>query len=476
MVRGTVDSKASPSADTITNLYLLRFYIHLAGTSGVTSSYFRKLAKKQGMATDIKCPGCGKVFPMEQAVSEEYKRDLRAQMMAYKTQKDKEVQTQKDELANKETELQKRLEKQQAEFDQKLTEEKIKLQQLVEANLRKRIGADFENKLRMLEENNQEQETKLKLARQKELEFLQRESLLKNKEEELELSLQRKLQEERSKMADEIRKIEEQKVAVKEETYQFRMRELEKQLNDQKLLAEEMRRKAEQGSMQLQGETQELLLEEILREHFPFDSIVEVGKGVEGADCMQIVRNAVGHECGKIIFESKRAKSWNNVWVDKLKNDMRNKQADLAILVTQSFPKGMNCFGERDGVWICSFKEVTGLTAALRNAIIRIDDSRKLEENKGEKMQMLYNYLTGLEFRQHIEAIVEGFMSMKLSISRERIQMERLWKEREKQLEKVLLNTSGMYGSIKGIAGASVNTIPLLEGSTDDLNEDDMAH
>jgi hypothetical protein len=156
---------------------------------------------------------------------------------------------------------------------------------------------------------------------------------------------------------------------------------------------------------------------------------------------------------------------------------MRNKQADLAILVTQSFPKGMSCFGERDGVWICSFKEVTGLTAALRNAIIRIDDSRKLEENKGEKMQMLYNYLTGLEFRQHIEAIVEGFMSMKLSISRERIQMEKLWKEREKQLEKVLLNTSGMYGSIKGIAGASVNTIPLLEGTPEEeINEDDMAH
>jgi hypothetical protein len=414
---------------------------------------------------------------MEQAVSEDYKRELRQQMISYKQEKDKEVLKQKEELANKETELQQRLEKQKADFDQKLTEEKIKLQQMVEVNLRKRIGADFENKLRMLEENNQEQEAKLKLARQKELEFIQRENILKNREEELELSVQRKIQEERSRLSDEIRKIEEQRTATKEEAYQFRMRELEKQLDDQKKLAEEMRRKAEQGSMQLQGETQELLLEEILRDHFPYDSIVEVGKGVEGADCMQIVRNVVGHECGKIIFESKRAKSWNNVWVDKLKNDMRNKQADLAILVTQSFPKGMSCFGERDGVWICSFKEVTGLTAALRNAIIRIDDSRKLEENKGEKMQMLYNYLTGLEFRQHIEAIVEGFLSMKLSISRERIQMEKLWKEREKQLEKVLLNTSGMYGSIKGIAGASVNTIPLLEGShEEEVSEDDMAH
>jgi hypothetical protein len=434
--------------------------------------------QKNSMATDIKCPSCGHLFPMEAAVSEEYKRDLRQQMLSYKKQKDYEIQKQKEELFNKENELQQLVENQKVEFNKRLALEKTKMQEAIEETLRKSIQADFETKLRVMEENNHDKEEKLRIARRKELEFLKREKELLDKEAEIELAIQRTLQEERGKLTEEIRKIEVQKIAGKEEAYQFRMRELEKQLDDQKKLAEEMRRKAEQGSMQLQGETQELLLEEILREHFPFDSIVEVGKGVEGADCLQIVRNHVGQECGKIIFESKRAKSWNNVWVDKLKNDMRNKQADLAVLVTQSFPKNMNCFGERDGVWICSFKEVTGLTAALRNAIIRIDDSRKSEENKGEKMQMLYNYLTGLEFRQHIEAIVEGFLSMKQSISRERIQMEKLWKEREKQLDKVLLNTSGMYGSIKGIAGASVNTIPLLEGTpdADEINEDDMAH
>lgn len=426
------------------------------------------------MATDIKCPSCGKVFPMEEAVAEDYKRDLREQMMSYKREKDKELQKRKEELVNRETEWQQKLGKQQAEFEQKLTEEKIKLQQLVEVNLRKRIGADFENKLRMLEENNQEQEAKLRLARQKELEFLQRENLLKNKEEELELSVQRKLQEERVRMSEEIRKIEEQKVAGKETEYLLRMKELESQLETQKRLAAEMTRKAEQGSMQLQGESQELLLEQILQENFPFDLIQEVGKGVEGADCVQIIRNASGNECGKIIFESKRAKSWNNVWVEKLKRDMRSKQADLAILVTQAFPKGMNCFGERDGVWICSFLEVLSLTAALRSAILRIAETRKLEENKGEKMQMLYNYLTGLEFRQHIEAIVEGFLAMRQSITKERIHMEKIWKEREKQLDSVLLNTSGMYGSIKGIAGSSISNIPLLE--TNDIGEDDMAH
>jgi len=426
------------------------------------------------MATDIKCPSCGNVFDVEEVIANDLEEKLKKE---YSTKLEQSLNTlgeERKKFQHDQIIFEEKKKKENELFQQKIAQEKQKMEIELQHQLTRSISSDFENKLKLLEQNNQDKDEKLKLARQKELEFLQRESQLKNKEAELELSVQRKLQEERGKLTEDIRKIEEQKVAAKEEASQFRMREMEKQLDDQKKLVEEMRRKAEQGSMQLQGETQELLLEEILREHFPFDSIVEVGKGVEGADCMQVVRNAVGSECGKIIFESKRAKSWNNVWVDKLKTDMRNKQADLAILVTQSFPKGMSCFGERDGVWICSFKEVTGLTAALRNAIIRISDTRKSEENKGEKMQMLYNYLTGLEFRQHIEAIVEGFMSMKQSIFKERIQMEKLWKEREKQLEKVLLNTSGMYGSIKGIAGSSVNSIPLLEGN--EVNEDDIAH
>jgi hypothetical protein len=209
------------------------------------------------------------------------------------------------------------------------------------------------------------------------------------------------------------------------------MKELEKQLDDQKKLAEEMRRKAEQGSMQLQGEVQEMALEEILQNAFPFDTVEEVGKGVEGADCILVVRNARGQECGKIIFESKRTKTWSNSWLDKLKTDMRKKQAEIAILVYQVYPKGMECFGEKEGIWIASFREVIHLTTALRNAIIRIADTRQSEENKGEKMQMLYQYLTGLEFRQNIEAIVEGFLAMKNSITKERIQMEKIWKERE---------------------------------------------
>lgn len=408
---------------------------------------------------------------MEEAVSEEYKRDLHEKMVKYKNQKDEELKKHREELEKKEKNLQELLSKTQEEYNRKLLEEKQKVRAALEEDLRKNIQSDFENQLRMLKESNEQSDIKLKQAREKELEYLRKEQDLLNKEQELQITIQKQLIEERISLSEQIRKEETEKNALKETEYALKMRELEKQLDDQKKLAEEMKRRAEQGSMQLQGEAQELLLEEILKENFPNDMVVEVGKGVEGADCMLVVRDKMGSELGKIIFESKRAKGWSNLWLEKLRNDMRNKQADLAILVTQVYPKNMECFGERDGVWICNFKEVTGLTTALRNAIVRIAETKKTEENKGEKMQMLYNFLTGTEFRQQVEAIVEGFVALKHSITKERIQMEKMWKEREKQLEKVLISTSGMYGSIKGIAGSSVSSIPLLEAGDEGDSE-----
>lgn len=265
------------------------------------------------------------------------------------------------------------------------------------------------------------------------------------------------------------KEIEESAIKREQEIFDLKTKEYKLQMEQQQKLIEELKRKSEQGSMQLQGESQELLLEEILQSYFPFDIIEEVEKGVEGADCIQVIRNNSGTICGKIVYESKRTKAWSNGWIDKLKADMRNSGSDVAILVTQVFPKDMEKFGEKDGVWICTFNEVSSVAQLLRNGIIKIYEAQKSQENKGDKMQLLYNYLTGIEFRGQMESIVEGFMAMKQSIMKERIQMEKLWKEREKQLEKVLLSTSGLYGSVKGIAGAGVSNIPLLDGS--DENE-----
>jgi hypothetical protein len=216
----------------------------------------------------------------------------------------------------------------------------------------------------------------------------------------------------------------------------------------------------------LQGEVQELILEELLRQSFPFDVITEVGKGVRGADCVQTVRNQFGQECGRIIYESKRTKDFGGDWIEKLKKDMRSQGVDVAVIVSQCYPKGMECFGEKDGVWICSFEEAKAVASVLRDGVIRLSNVLKSQENRGDKMHLLYNYLTSSEFSEQWKAIQEGYLSMRQSIIQERVAMEKMWKVREKQLDKVLLNATGIRGSIEGIAGS--DTIKLSLTSEED--------
>ncbi|RYZ58795.1 MAG: DUF2130 domain-containing protein, partial [Chitinophagaceae bacterium] len=410
------------------------------------------------MATHIKCPNCQQTVDVEEVLSSDVEQKIKQQYEKKLQQSLSSIEAERQKLVAQQGEFEEKKKRQNEIFQERLQQEKQKLEtqaiadkQKLEVELqqqiRKSIAQDYENQLRMLKQSDEEKEEKLRTAQKKELEFLKKEQELKNKEQELELELQKKIMQERRALQEQIRKEEEQRLAVKEEEHLFKMKDLQMQLEEQKRLIEEMKKRAEQGSMQRQGEVQELLLEELLKDHFPFDIIGEVGKGVEGADCIQTVRNHLGHDCGKIIFESKRTKTFQTGWIEKLKSDMRSKGADVAILVTQTYPKDFKCFGELDGVWICSFSEVLALTTAMRHTIIRIAETKKGEENKGEKMQLLYGYLTGNEFRQQMETIVEGFLSMKTSIDKERIQMEKLWKEREKQLHKVLMSTSGLYGS-----------------------------
>ncbi len=392
------------------------------------------------MATEIKCPNCGHSFEPNDAIRDEVQRELRSQAADWQKKKTEEFQT-------------------------KLEEEKKRMQQQMEESIRKNISADYENKLLMLEKNNTENEARLKEARQQQLDIMKKEQDLKNKEAELEISVQKKLNEARETLSAEIRKLEEEKNQAKETEFQLRLKEMEEKLEAQKKLAEEMKRRAEQGSMQLQGEAQELALEEMLRSTFPFDVVTEVGKGVRGADCIQTVRNNLMQECGKIIFESKRTREFSNEWIEKLKADMRSQGADVALLVTQTFPKDMKQFGEKDGIWICSYAEVKAVVMLIRDSIIKISQAIKSQENRGDKMHMLYDYLTSREFSEQWKAIGEGFMSMKISLLKEREQMEKIWKAREKQLEKIMLNAVQVQGSILGIAGKEIEL--LLPGSAE---------
>jgi len=395
------------------------------------------------MPTTIKCPKCGNEFEPNESIREQIKKEL--------NQKATEWQKRKDE-----------------EYQIKMEEERKRMQQHLEENIRRSISSDYESQLRLLSQTNKDNEERLKEARQQQLELFKKEQELKNREAELELSVQKKLQLERERLSVEIRKLEEQRIATIETEYRLRMKEMEEKLEAQRKLAEEMRRKAEQGSMQLQGEVQELALQEMLQSTFPFDLVLEVGKGVRGADCIQIVRSNFGQECGKIIYESKRTNAFANEWIEKLKADMRSQGAEIAVLVTRVMPREMDCFGIKDGVWICDFSEVKALASVLREGVIRVFNTVKSNENKGDKMHLLYGYFTSSEFAEQWKAIREGFLAMKLSIQRERDAMERLWKTREKQLEKVLLSAAHIRGSIEGIAGMDAVDLNLLENGKED--------
>lgn len=400
----------------------------------------------------IQCPNCKHEFPIENALSQKIEDDIRGKYLKRYNEDKLRLEAEKSQLA-KESELLKL----QAENQDKILADKLRLakSQLQEEAIKK-AASELQGQMDMLNKELTDKSQKLKESQLKELELMQKEKQIKEREESLKLDMEKQMLERQKEIEDRVKKMESERSDLK-------IKELEKKLADQVELAETMRRKAEQGSMQLQGEVMELALEELLRAQFPFDAIVEVAKGTKGADCVQHIKNSSGQDCGKIIYESKRTKAFTNEWIEKLKTDMRAQNADIAVIVSEVLPKDMEAFGFKDGVWICRFSDVKALAFLLRDSLIKINTALVSQENKGDKMQLLYNYLTGNEFRQNIEAVMEGFLDLKTGITREKLQMEKIWKEREKQLDKVLLNTTQFYGSIKGIAGNAVGDLKMLE-------------
>ncbi len=251
-----------------------------------------------------------------------------------------------------------------------------------------------------------------------------------------------------------------------EEEFTFKLRELEKQLEDQKELAAEMKRKADQGSVQLQGEVQELELEKVLRELYSHDEISEIKKGQRGADTLQSVRTPFGAECGKIYYESKRTKNFDANWLKKLREDNQTVKADVLVLVTEAMPNGCEGYVFQGGVWICTFWQVRSMSMVLRHSLMDIHTRFQTQQGKETKAEMLYDFLTSQEFKGQFEGILEGFKSIQDGYSREKLQMTKIWKEREKQLDRILLNASGFYGSVRGIAGGAMPAVGMLEPPT----------
>lgn len=406
--------------------------------------------------TSINCPKCGTEINVSEILKHQLQEQLKKEFEAQSAEKEKDYQKKLSDLHLEKEQLSKDRESIQLQIDNsvktQLKSEKLKLEKSLTDKLKEETSEQI---------NSLQEELKQKTVQVKELNQTKAEiEKLKREKEELRDQIVLEKEKEFSEL------LKDEKIKIKklaEESSGLKIKELEKQLDDQKKLAEEMKRKAEQGSMQLQGEIQELAIEEILVSLFPFDLISEVGKGVKGADVIQTVRNKIGVDCGTILYESKRTKSFSNEWINKLKADAVAIKADICIIVTEALPDGIDNIGQKDGIWICTYNNFKGLILVLRESLIKISAAYSSQTNKGEKMQMLYDYLTSNEFILQLGAINEGFTDLQNGYMQERRAMERIWKQREKQLQKVLLNTNHFIGSIQGIAGSSIPGLKQIE-------------
>lgn len=416
--------------------------------------------------TQIKCPNCGTSIDVQDILAHQLEDEIKQKYQLQLADEKKKVDLEQEKLSKAKEEFEQN-KKQENELFQERIESKLKDERkAIEEKLKKKLVEEQSDQFQALQKELNEKSEQIKeLNRTKaEIEKLKRENA--EVKESVEAESQKKLNEILISEKDKIRRAEEEK-------NELRFKELQKQLEDQRKLTEEMKRKQDQGSMQLQGEVQELAIEEWLSVQFPLDTIEEIKKGARGGDCIQIVNTRSRQNCGKIYYESKRTKDFQSNWIEKFKTDMREKNADIGVLVTEAMPSDLDRMGIKDGIWVCSYEEFKGLCAVLRESIIQLSLVASAQENKGDKMHMLYDFLTSNTFRMQVEAIVEGFSSMKEALESEKRAMQRIWKEREKQIEKVITNTIDMYGSIKGIAGNAIQSVKALElpGEAEDKTE-----
>lgn len=404
------------------------------------------------MTDKIQCPNCAHEFDVEEALSGKLQAQFKAQYERKVAEQAEKFKAERGKLEKEVALFEEKKERENELFKEKLEQRLIKEQEKIE----KQTQETYEQQLKALQTENTKRKEENRALKSAEIDLLKRENELKEQAEELQLNLQRQLLESQKEIEDKARAKEREVMFLKE-------KEFEKKLNDQKKLIDEMKRKAEQGSMQMQGEVQELALEELLAHTYPFDTVTEVGKGIRGADCIQKVVNARQQLCGSIVYESKRTKNFSNDWIDKLKQDQIQSKADIAVIVTETFPNDMDRFGEKDGVWICGFHEVKSLSFVLREMLIKTQSVKSSDENKGDKMELLYGYLTSNEFVQNIKRIVENYDGMINQLNSEKKAMYKIWASREKQIWVVQENISALFGSIKGIAGKELETFSVLE-------------
>lgn len=338
------------------------------------------------------------------------------------------------------------------EYDAELFEKKKKW----EWEAKEKAKAEVSLELKDLREQAAENKNRIEQYQEKELALLRKNRDLEEREKNVALEIARQV-------AAESRLIEDKTAKRVTEAYRLKELEHEKQMSDLKKQIDDWKRKAEQGSQQRQGEVVELELEASLRSLFPSDEILPVGKGVKGPDILQKVKDRFGRECGIILWESKQTKAWDKNWVQKIKEDQRQAKAEIAVIASRILPQEIANFGGIDGVYITNFECIFGVAGVLRAQLIEVSATKRSLVGTNESMEVIWKYIHGTAFKQHVEAILAGFSAMKANLDKEKKAMTRIWAEREKHIEQVVYNTVGMYGDLQGLAGGSMPAVESLE-------------
>lgn len=411
----------------------------------------------------ITCPSCNAEIklteslaaPLIEATKAQYEKQFK-QINIEITEREKTLNDLDKKLKIEKQELDKKI---QEEVSLKVIEEKTKIGIEEKIKARNEILIELEGKakeLQNLEELLKSKDLKLAEAQKTQVDLLRKQRELDDEKRELDLTVEKKIQAGLEDAKSTARK-------EAEDNLKFKVLEKDQTITSMQKTIEELKRKAEQGSQQLQGEVQELELENTLKSKFPYDNIEPVPKGEFGGDVLQRVVSLSGQFCGTIIWESKRTKSWSDTWLSKLRDDQRTAKAEIAIIVTQVLPKGVETFDLIDGVWVTSPKSVVPLAMILRNSLTEISNIRQISEGQATKTEMIYQYLTGPRFKHRVEAIVEAFTTLQEDLDTEKKLLTKQWAKRQTQIERVMNSTVGMYGDLQGIAGKSFQEIEGLE-------------
>ncbi len=432
---------------------------------------------QENQTIPFKCPKCQAPINVNEALYKQIESENQSRFLAQQKAFEKEVNEKRAQyhthlkmLEQKEEALKERAKEQQAQFDEAVKQASVLALQDERAKIieeaRKNAFLEQQKGLELLQKELDEKSKQVQELHQKEAEI----ERLKRENNEAES----RLKAENEKKLNEKLDLEREKIEkALHEKNELKFKQQEEQLEMLRNELKNAQRKAELSSQQFQGEVQELAIEEFLRQKFPLDSVEEIKKGQRGGDCIQVVHTREFQNCGKIYYESKRTKEFQKAWVEKLKSDMREIGADVGVIVSEALPKEMERMGLFEGVWVCSFEEFKGLSAVLREGVIQVSLAKKSQENKGDKVNLLYHYLTSSEFSMQVNAIIEGFEQLRADLESEKRAMARIWKSREKQMEKVFEGTINMYGSIKGIAGNVIGQVKALELGYDEGDLED---